>query len=96
MSDLKFGDPKSIQERDSARRWSEPGRMTANKPTSSSWRNHSRDVIRATIATHKGEDHGAVRAAIKASYPFGQRKYTPYKIWLEEIRLQCEFYGIGK
>jgi hypothetical protein len=29
-----------------------------------------------------------IHAALLAAYPFGERKYHPYKIWLSEIRRQ--------
>ena len=32
----------------------------------------------------------------KSHYPFGQRRYTPYKVWLEEIRLLRVFLTTGK
>jgi hypothetical protein len=30
----------------------------------------------------------ATRARLREAYPFGERKYHPYKIWLDEIRRQ--------
>ncbi len=97
MSDAKliFGDPQSIEARDRARRWSAPGKMHANKPTDSYWRNRAREVIRNCIAQNP-EKHGKpLRAQIQAVYPFGMRQYTPYKIWLQEIKLQMEYYGVN-
>jgi hypothetical protein len=32
----------------------------------------------------------------KSHYPFGQRRYTPYKVWLEEVRLLRVFLTTGK
>ena len=32
----------------------------------------------------------------KKRYPFGSRRYTPYKVWLEEIRLLRVFLTTGK
>jgi len=41
--------------------------------------NPVRDLI------EKGELKEA-RKMVKDAYPFGQREYTPYKIWCEEVR----------
>jgi len=51
-----------------------------------SWRERVRDVIRGVIAAHPElrADPRAMLAAIDRAYPFGERRYTPYKLWLEE------------
>lgn len=54
------------------------------KPASR-WREHSRLVIERVIATHGTDDPEALRKAISAAYPFGQRRYYPYRIWLQEV-----------
>jgi hypothetical protein len=35
-------------------------------------------------------DEKAIRKAISAAYPFGERDYWPYKVWLDEVRRQLE------
>lgn len=73
---LKFGDPASIQLKD---------RYIGGGGT---WRDRARPIIAATLAQTKGQDEKSVRAALKAAYPFGVRRYFPYKVWLDEIRRQ--------
>lgn len=76
--------------------------MQANSPTYSPWRLKARSVIVSTVelACKEGldreRDAGAIRDLVAAAYPFGERKYMPYKIWLQEVRLQCEFLGVPK
>lgn len=52
----------------------------------SGWRDRARTVIREVIAENAGlrADPRAMLAKIDEAYPFGPRRYTPYKIWLEE------------
>ena len=57
------------------------------------WRDHIRPIIAAVLAENKGKDQATIRKALKDAYPFGERKYHPYKIWLSEIRNQL---GKGK
>lgn len=54
----------------------------------SGWRMKARAVIRGVIAANPAlvADPKAMLKAIDADYPFGERKYTPYKEWLEERR----------
>lgn len=35
------------------------------------------------------------KAAVDAAYPFGQRKYWPYKAWLKARRAYLVQYGYG-
>ncbi len=52
----------------------------------SSWRRHSAPIIARILAEFP---EGAERkAALHGAYPFGERKYHPYKIWLDEIARQ--------
>ncbi len=56
--------------------------------SSKSWR----DIARAHIATAKaeGEQQGltgkALRDFVNGRYPFGERKYHPYKMWCDEMK----------
>jgi hypothetical protein len=58
---------------------------------SEGWRLRARRVIRETIAANPDllpeKQGGEVKPMIKAldaAYPFGERRYTPYKEWLDE------------
>jgi len=50
------------------------------------WRDRCRPIISKVIAEHKGKP--TLKQALHDAYPFGQRAYHPYKIWLSEIRRQ--------
>lgn len=52
------------------------------------WRELARESLQAAYddARAQGLDGKALEQALFDSYPFGQRKYTPYKIWCEERR----------
>ncbi len=52
----------------------------------SSWRRHSAPIITRIVAEFpEGPDR---KVALHDAYPFGERKYHPYKIWLDEIARQ--------
>jgi hypothetical protein len=53
-----------------------------------SWRDSARPVIAAVLRAMEGKPEKEIRAALKAAYPFGMRKYHPYKVWLDEIKKQ--------
>lgn len=58
------------------------------------WRTEARKVIshaHSTIPQDATLDQR--KAAIDGAYPFGQRKYHPYKMWLIERRAYLERYG---
>ncbi|MEZ4865332.1 MAG: hypothetical protein R3C14_28745 [Caldilineaceae bacterium] len=38
------------------------------------------------IADNPGVEGAALRALISQAYPFGERRYHPYKIWLSEVK----------
>jgi len=54
----------------------------------SSWRDHAAQVIKQVILEVGREDAGKLKRALFDAYPFGERKYTPYKVWLDEIKRQ--------
>jgi hypothetical protein len=54
----------------------------------SSWRDHARPIIAQVLRETQGMGEKAIRKALLEAYPFHQRKYHPYKIWLDEIALQ--------
>lgn len=53
----------------------------------SHWRNTAAPIIAKVIAEHQGDAKG-MRKALRDAYPFGQRKYHPYKIWIDEVARQ--------
>jgi hypothetical protein len=52
------------------------------------WRGVARPIIAEVLKTNKGKPEKEIRKALHDAYPFGERKYHPYKIWLNEINLQ--------
>ena len=52
------------------------------------WRDFARPRIAEVINQVGTEDVKALRKALRAAYPWGQRKYHPYRIWCSEIRRQ--------
>lgn len=52
------------------------------------WRDKARQVIAAVIAEVGTDDPGKLKRALFDAYPFGERQYHPYKIWLDEIKVQ--------
>jgi hypothetical protein len=52
------------------------------------WRTHAAPVIREVIERVGTDDPKALRKALRDAYPYGERKYWPYKVWLDEIRRQ--------
>jgi len=52
------------------------------------WRDSAGPKIAEVIARVGTEDPKALRKALREAYPYGERKYWPYKVWLSEIRRQ--------
>ena len=52
------------------------------------WRRHAAPIVAEVLARTEGKPEAEVRAALRAAYPFGPREHHPYKIWLDEIRIQ--------
>lgn len=50
------------------------------------WRQLAQQTIRPLEIEYRNQDYGAFKRALFDAYPFGERKYTPYKIWCEEQR----------
>lgn len=53
-----------------------------------SWRDHAAPIIAKVLEDTKGQDEKAIRKALYDAYPYGERCYHPYKIWLDEIKVQ--------
>lgn len=54
----------------------------------SPWRNHAAPIIRRVLSENADQPPKVAKKALRDAYPFGQRKYHPYKIWLDEIARQ--------
>ena len=52
------------------------------------WRGRAEPVIRRVLAETAGQPEQAIAQALFDAYPFGERRYYPYKIWLDEIKRQ--------
>ncbi len=82
---LVFGDTDSIKLRDLLAPKSGGGVPSANR-TTSPWRLEARRVIAETVAKYPGHDAATLKSELSRVYPFGQREYTPYRIWLQEVK----------
>lgn len=54
----------------------------------SRWRDRAGPIIARVLKETRGKSEKEIRAALREAYPFGERKYHPYKIWLDEIKRQ--------
>jgi len=50
------------------------------------WRDQSQEVIARVTQEVGTGDLDMLEKAIRAAYPFGKRRYHPYKIWLQEVK----------
>jgi hypothetical protein len=55
---------------------------------SASWRMRARPIVAQVLHDTKGKPEAEIKKALFDAYPFGMRQYTPYKIWLDEIKRQ--------
>lgn len=53
-----------------------------------SWREVAKPIIATVLEETKDLPSKEQRTALRTAYPFGQRKFWPYKVWLSEIRRQ--------
>ena len=61
----------------------------------SHWRKFAAPIIARVLAETTGKPDAEVREALRAAYPFGPRRHHPYRIWLDEIRIQTGRRKIG-
>ena len=52
------------------------------------WRGHASKIIYEVIKENRGAGIKVMRKALHDAYPYGERKYHPYKIWCDEINRQ--------
>lgn len=50
------------------------------------WREAAQRTITAALTDVTTKDETELRRILFDAYPFGERDYTPYKVWLEEVR----------
>jgi hypothetical protein len=66
-------------------------RWQAMRGPESHWRQSARAVmirvVRELRDAARLDDDAALLAAVDAAYPFGERKYLPYKMWLLERKI---------
>lgn len=61
----------------------------------SNWRLTARAAIQNAIASlPPNASPQQIKKAIDAAYPFGMRKYHPYKIWLSERKAYLLILGV--
>ncbi len=56
--------------------------------TTKTWRDSARPIIARVLNETAGKPEADIKKALYDAYPFGMREYHPYKIWLDEIRVQ--------
>src|SRR6187549_2816625 len=62
------------------------------------WRAKFRPIIREALEATKGKTPEEIRKAVVDAYPLSERKYWPYKVWCDEVRVQkgLRIFGAGK
>lgn len=53
-----------------------------------SWRNIAKPIIADVIRREGRADLHKLRKALRDAYPFGERRYHPYKVWCDEVKKQ--------
>jgi hypothetical protein len=61
--------------------------------SNSYWRDRANPIIVGIVKEHNNTDSKELRKALYEAYPFGERKYHPYKIWLDEIQKVLQAVG---
>lgn len=52
------------------------------------WRERCKGIIYNVLKQTEGASEEEIKKALQDAYPFGERAYHPYKIWLSEIKAQ--------
>lgn len=55
---------------------------------SHSWRESVAPIIADVLKRCEGQTLSEKRKALREAFPYGERAYHPYKIWLDECRIQ--------
>ncbi len=59
------------------------------------WRKIAAPIIAGVLAETNGMPAKEIRAALRQAYPFGVRRHHPYRIWLDEVRVQTGRCKLG-
>lgn len=52
------------------------------------WRETAARIVEAVLCRTHGQPEAVIKKALFDAYPYGERRYHPYKVWLSEIRRQ--------
>ena len=52
------------------------------------WRRRAAPIIARVLTENAGKADEEIRTALFDAYPFGERAHHPYRIWLDEIKVQ--------
>lgn len=61
--------------------------------SNSYWRGRANPIIVRVVKEHGNTDSKELRKALFEAYPFGERKYHPYKMWLDEVQKVLQEVG---
>lgn len=53
-------------------------------------RDYFRPIIAEVLEANAGKSEREIRQSLRAAFPSGERKYWPYKVWLDEVRVQLK------
>lgn len=56
----------------------------------SHWRNEASEIIYKIIKENPDKSNKELLKIISKAYPFGERNYHPYKIWLDTVHKAME------
>lgn len=60
------------------------------------WRDSARAIIQRVLTETVGKSEAEIKKALFDAYPFHERKHHPYKIWLDEIKIQRKQRRLGQ
>lgn len=52
------------------------------------WRDKARPIIEEVLSRCKGKPEKEIKKALREAYPWGPRNNYPYKVWLDECKVQ--------
>lgn len=52
------------------------------------WRSSAKPIIAKVLKDTRGKTEKEIKKALLDAYPYGARQWHPYKIWLDEIKVQ--------
>jgi len=60
-------------------------------PACRTWRDVARPTIARVLHETAGQTEAEIKCALFAAYPFFERRFWPYRVWLDEIKIQRGF-----